>query len=497
MRSVETVMIRFMNFSFCYEGAAEDTLKNINLEIRDGEFVLLTGRSGCGKSTILRSLNGLIPHFYPGRTSGKLLYEDLSLLEMKPSEIAGKVGTVFQDPRSQFFMTDTTRELAFGCVNMGYTREEIIDRVERAVTDLELEEYLNRSIFALSSGEKQQIAIGSVYALAPKVYIFDEPSANLDHEATKRLAGIMKKLKDDGYTVVVVDHRFFYLREMIDTVIYIENGQIADRYTKDEFCSLDQAIRKQRGLRSVYPERETGDRFRAPHGEITDGKGNIYKAEGLSFGYEKKERIMDGLSFEAAPGDVIGVIGHNGVGKTTLISLLTGILKEKKGTIYYRGKKLSAAKRRKLSYLVMQDADYQLFTASVEDELTLGTKADASLLDHILRRLDLFEYRDRHPASLSGGQKQRVTIGASLVKNSKILCFDEPTSGLDYDSMVRVSELIKELSDQGAVVFLVSHDFEFITHTCTKVLDLDVGREDKMTALDEVNIRRLAADYFQ
>ncbi len=494
---METDMIRFMDFSFCYEGMEEDTLKNISLEIKDGEFLLLTGRSGCGKSTILRSLNGLIPHFYPGRTEGELLYEDRSLLEMTPSEIAGKVGTVFQDPRSQFFMTDTTRELAFGCVNMGYTREEIVDRVERAVTDLELEEYLNRSIFALSSGEKQQIAIGSVYALNPKVYIFDEPSANLDHEATKRLAEIMKKLKDDGYTIVVADHRFFYLRDLIDHVVYIENGQIVARFTKDEFCGLDKERRKLWGLRSVYPEKESGDRFIQPSDGRPEKKRSIYKADALSFGYEKNEKIVNKLSFEAAPGDVIGVIGHNGVGKTTLISILTGILKEKKGRIFYKGKKLSAAKRRRLSYLVMQDADYQLFTASVEEELTLGTKADESLLDHILRRLDLFEYRDRHPSSLSGGQKQRVTIGASLIKNSKILCFDEPTSGLDYDSMVRVSELIKELSDQGTVVFLVSHDFEFITHTCTKVLDLDAGREEKMTELDEANIQRLATEYFQ
>lgn len=214
-------MISFQNFSFRYEESKNFTLRGIDMTVRTGEFILLTGRSGCGKTTLIRSLNGLIPHFYPGEIKGDLLMDGHSLLEMKPSELAGQVGTVFQDPRSQFFMTDTTRELAFGCENLGLAREETIDRIARAVKELELVEYLNRSIFALSSGEKQQIAIGSVYALAPKVYIFDEPSANLDYAATKRLAEIMEKLKSAGYTIFVVEHRFYYLRDLIDRAFLI------------------------------------------------------------------------------------------------------------------------------------------------------------------------------------------------------------------------------------------------------------------------------------
>lgn len=491
-------MIRYKDFSFSYEGSAENSLKDINLEIQDGEFVLLTGRSGCGKTTILRSLNGLIPHFYPGKTDGDLLYEDSSLLEMMPSEIAGKVGTVFQDPRSQFFMTDTTRELAFGCENMGYSRDEIIDRVEKAVTDLEIADLLGRSIFELSSGEKQQIAIGSVCALSPKVYIFDEPSANLDNEATKRLTDIMGKLKKAGYTIVVADHRFYYLRDLIDTVVYIENGKIDAKYTRNEFCALDEKNRVEKGLRSVYPEKEIG-RFQKDLSRSTfENEKKIYKADDLSFGYDNKRKVFDRLSFEAVSGDVIGVIGHNGVGKTTLISVLTGILKEKEGRIFYDGKRVSPAKRRKISYLVMQDADYQLFTASVEDELTLGiSKVDKSLVDNTLNRLTLSQYRDRHPASLSGGQKQRVTIGASLMKRSKIVFFDEPTSGLDYDSMIRVSELINDLSDDGTIIFIVSHDLEFITHTCTKLLDLDEGQARRMIEVSEANIRKLESEYYR
>ena len=179
-------MISFQNFSFRYEESKDFTLRGIDMTVQTGEFILLTGRSGCGKTTLIRSLNGLIPHFYPGEIQGDLVIDGRSLLEMKPAQLAGQVGTVFQDPRSQFFMTDTTRELAFGCENMGLPREETIDRIAKAAKDLELADYLNRSIFALSSGEKQQIAVGSVYALSPKVYIFDEPSANLDYAGFNR-----------------------------------------------------------------------------------------------------------------------------------------------------------------------------------------------------------------------------------------------------------------------------------------------------------------------
>ena len=249
-------MISFQNFSFRYEESQDFTLRGIDMTVQTGEFILLTGRSGCGKTTLIRSLNGLIPHFYPGEIKGDLLMDGKSLLEMKPSELAGQIGTVFQDPRSQFFMTDTTRELAFGCENLGLAREKTIERIAKAAKELELVDYLNRSIFALSSGEKQQIAIGSVYALAPKVYIFDEPSANLDYAATKRLAEIMGKLKHAGYTIFVVEHRFYYLRDLIDRVFLIQEGKIEREFTREEFCSLPEETRISYGLRTAYPERD-------------------------------------------------------------------------------------------------------------------------------------------------------------------------------------------------------------------------------------------------
>ncbi len=464
-------MIVFENFSFRYEESKEFTLKDINATVGTGEFILLTGRSGCGKTTLIRSLNGLIPHFYPGDMKGDIRMDGDSLLDMKPSQLAGKVGTVFQDPRSQFFMTDTTRELAFGCENMGYQREETVERVAKAAADLELAEYLNRSIFALSSGEKQQVAIGSVYALQPKVYIFDEPSANLDYEATKRLAQIMARLKQNGYTIFAVEHRFYYLRDLIDRVFLIRDGQIGQTFTKDEFCSLPERIRISYGLRTSWPERDA-DTYQEKNSH--HGNGHSFTVKDLAFAYKNGPEVLRNISFEAHSGDVIGLLGHNGAGKTTLLSVLTGLFKEKKGEICYDGKKLSARNRRSLSYLVMQDTDYQLFGSSVEEELSLGVSGDLSeKVTETLEALELLAYREQHPAALSGGQKQRVTIGAAIVKDSPVIYFDEPTSGLDYDSMVRVSRLIEQLSEAGIIIFVVSHDFEFIVRTCTEVLQLD------------------------
>lgn len=487
-------MISFQNFSFRYDESAEPTLCGIDMTVQTGEFILLTGRSGCGKTTLIRSVNGLIPHFYPGEIQGDLVMDGYSLLKMTPSQLAGRVGTVFQDPRSQFFMTDTTRELAFGCENMGLPREETIDRIAKAAKELDLADYLNRSIFALSSGEKQQIAIGSVYALAPKVYIFDEPSANLDYAATKRLAQVMGKLKQAGYTIFVAEHRFYYLRDLIDRAFLIQAGKIEREFTKEQFGTLPEETRISYGLRTAYPERD------AEHYQEKEGINNgchSLTVQNLAFAYKKGSEIFHNVNFEAHAGDVIGILGHNGAGKTTLLSILTGLLKQKRGKISFDGKPLTPLQRRALSYLVMQETDYQLFASSVDEEISLGIGQDCKeKADATLNTLKLSQYRERHPASLSGGQKQRVTIGAAIVKDSPVVFFDEPTSGLDYDSMVRVGQLIEQLSNAGVIVFIVSHDFEFIVRTCRKIVQLDGHQAVQNHRLSPEILKTLSEKYF-
>ena len=498
-------MISFQNFSFCYEESKDFTLRGIDMTVQTGEFILLTGRSGCGKTTLIRSLNGLIPHFYPGEIQGDLLMDGHSLLEMKPSELAGQVGTVFQDPRSQFFMTDTTRELAFGCENLGLSREETIDRITKAAKELELVNYLNRSIFALSSGEKQQIAIGSVYALGPKVYIFDEPSANLDYGATKRLAEIMEKLKHAGYTIFVVEHRFYYLRDLIDRAFLIQNGKIEHEFTGKQFCSLPEETRISYGLRTAYPERDAEHYQERPH---TKDETHRLKVHNLGFAYKKGPNVFQNVSFEAHAGNVIGILGHNGAGKTTLLSILTGLLKQQRGEVCFDGHYAArtgddgaavyadkAELKQIRNYFGLVFQQFNLFPhysvlKNVMDAPICVQKRDRAEVEasarKTLEKMGLGDKADAYPCQLSGGQQQRVAIARALEMNPEILFFDEPTSALDPEMVGEVLQVISDLARDGITMVVVTHEMGFARKVGTRVLFMDGGQIAEQGTPEEI-----------
>jgi ABC-type cobalt transport system, ATPase component len=244
-------MIQIENVLFQYSNSEKGTLKNINLHIAKGEFVVLLGRSGCGKTTITRLINRLVPEFFDGEMKGKVIIDGEDTSELNIQDLTGVVGSVFQDSRSQFFATDTTAEIAFSCENVGLPREELCRRIEKTVNYLQIEHLLERSIFELSSGEKQSIAIASVYALSPKILLLDEPSANLDTVATKHLMDILYMLKKQGYTIVVSEHRIHYLKDIADRAILIENGCITKEISGDKFRNLTNEEANQMGLRST------------------------------------------------------------------------------------------------------------------------------------------------------------------------------------------------------------------------------------------------------
>lgn len=460
-------MITIKNVSYEYAGSDAGSLKNVNLTIADGECVLLCGRSGCGKTTILRLINGLIPDYFDGNITGEILYNGNNISEMEMYERARFAGSVFQNPRTQFFNVDTDSEIAFGMENLEYSRAYMLHRMEEVTEKLHLQALRGRSIFELSGGEKQRIAFASVYAMNPEVYLLDEPSSNLDTDAIGELREQLRVIKAEGRSVLIAEHRLYYLMDLVDRVIYLDKGEIRAEYTREEFLALDDVKRAAMGLRTTGKET-----VRVP---VCREKNDAAKAV-LTFEHvtiRRGQRLLQrDITFSVKEGDILGIIGENGAGKTTFLRTVCGLHKEYEGRILLNGIPAVRKKLIKQSYMVMQDVNYELFADSVEHECRLGIRnADAGLIGKTLQELELDRFEKRHPNTLSGGQKQRVAVAVSRVCGKKILTFDEPTSGLDYDSMLQVAGMIRELA-KDAVIILVTHDTEFLNHVCTEILEL-------------------------
>ena len=460
-------MISIDRVSFGY-GETQETLSQVSTAIAPGECVLLCGASGCGKTTVTKLINGLIPAFTPGcRLEGRVEVDGLDPGTTPMYELARKVGSVFQNPKSQFFNLDTDSELAFGLENEGRTPEEIRKRVSDTVDALHLQELQARNIFSLSGGQKQLLAFGSVYAMGPEIFVLDEPTANLDQDAIARLHDQIAGLKRQGRTVVIAEHRLYFLTDLIDRVLYLRDGVLERTFTREQFCALTDREREALGLRTLIPAGCT-----LPAAAPAGAKEGL-SVEGLTCAYRKEPPVFQALSFSARPEEVVAITGPNGVGKTTLSRCLCGLIREQAGQIALNGRLLNRKERQKAAFCVMQDVNHQLFSDSVWGECRMSAPdAPNSTVEGVLDSLHLLPFRERHPMSLSGGQKQRLAVATALLSEKPILIFDEPTSGLDYARMVEVSGVIRSLAQQGRIVLVVTHDQEFLQRACDRVLRL-------------------------
>ncbi len=466
-------MIRLEHVNFTYGNSDSGALEDVSLSVRKGECVLLCGSSGCGKTTITRLVNGLIPHFYEGECTGSVSVCGMDVGAQEFYTVARKVGSVFQNPRSQFFCLDTTSELAFGCENLGLDADEIAGRVRRAIKELALDPLAGRDIFKLSGGEKQRIACGSISAMHPEVFVLDEPTSNLDAESIERLKEVLLLWKSQGKTILIAEHRLYWLKDLCDRVVYLDHGRIKMDVRMDAFQEFSEQKLQEMGLRTLHGPDATSISRAAYVTKDADMQLINYH-----FAYDHKPA----LEFDDMPlprNEIVAITGQNGAGKSTFVRCLCGLEKKFKGKTGIDGRAYTAKEMLRKCYLVMQDVNHQLFCESVLDEVLLGAAGSEAAKENarrLMEKLGVWELRGRHPMALSGGQKQRVAICSSVLAGKELLIFDEPTSGLDDRHMRETAELFRELRAMGKSIFIITHDRELIERCCTCELHIADGK---------------------
>ncbi len=456
-------MIKIVDLSLNYED--KRILENVNIELERGKIHLITGNSGSGKSSLIKLINGLIPEVVSGTVTGDICYNGKSILNSSITDRSSYISTVFQNPKTQFFTTNTLDELAFAMENRNIPPEEIIKTIDHYTSLLHTEDLMDTEISKLSGGQKQMLAITAVVCLNQEIYLFDEPSSSLDIESIERIREVCLFLKSQGKIVIIAEHRLYYLKGIADQIIILNNGK----------CS-------------VHKLEELTDDFVAKNGLRTLAK--LQKKDLQSLNYRRKNLlehdINEGDSLKCIdyccrynncqifgmsitfPKGIHFIIGENGIGKTSFFKNFCGVLKCRNQKTIYKGDKIK--KEGKSISLVMQDVNYQLFTETVWDEISIVSDDD-ELKGKILRTVGLLDKKDKHPQTLSGGEKQRLSFALCIASTKDIILMDEPTSGLCKKSMGRIITLLKEMERAGKTVIIITHDYEFIMECGGSVIE--------------------------
>lgn len=454
-------MLEFKNVTLKY---AEDTvLDGISMQFEKGTINVITGNSGSGKSSIIKLINGVIPHFTKADFSGEILLNQKNIYELDIAKRSESISTVFQNPKSQFFSIDSFDEIAFALENRDIPRDEIIETIEEYATLLNTKHLLGKNIFKLSGGQRQLVAITGVAVMDGEVYIFDEPSSSLDGSSIDEFKNVIEKLRDMGKIIIIAEHRLYFLKELMDKLYILDKGRviglkkddIREETSKYELRTLEKIVKED--LKCDWHKKNIYEKC-APRGAL--------EMRDYKFGYGRGKVLFDmDLSIDRG---INFIVGDNGIGKTIFIRSLCGLNKKFKGKTFYNGERI----KRPQDYisLVMQDVNYQIFTESVWEELSLATEDDLSK-ERVLRDLNLFEKKDSHPQSLSGGEKQRLLIANAILSDKPIVVLDEPTSGLCNKTMQAVVNLLEMLKERDKIVIVVTHDYEFIKNSNGKVIE--------------------------
>ena len=467
------------NLSFKYRTRPELAIENISFELKQGELLLIAGSSGCGKTTLARSINGLIPRSYRGERSGKVLLHGKEVSEMKIAEMAQIVGTLLQDPERQIVASNVYNEVAFGPENLGLPHEEIEMRVEQALKRLKIEYLRERETFNLSGGEKQKVALAGLLSMNPSILLLDETLASLDPASAHEALEIFRSLADEGKTIILVEHRVEDAIEIKpDRLLYMEDGRI--KYLgpiKNLPPVIDHTQVKLPAQWVVQRVKEHNKPIATPHVHKTEESGEpLVVFEDVSFRYdEENPLILENVNLKINRGDLIAVLGPNGAGKSTLVKHAIGLLKPTSGRVLVQGedtRKMSVAQIARVLGYVFQSPTHMLFAPTVREELEFGPKnlgfENGSMnkaVTESLATVNLNGFADYPPLGLSFGQQKRTTIAAVLAMQSKIMVMDEPTAGQDFANYTRFMDALCSASDDTRSVLAANFESTlFITH---------------------------------
>ena len=507
-------MISFRDVSFTYSDAKEPSLKDIDLTIDDGEFVLITGPSGSGKSSLVRCLNGLIPHFHGGNMGGFVDVQSKNTRNCSPKELATTVGMVFQDPENQLVAMDVEREIAFGLENLAMSRQVIAKRLEESLDTLGISHLRYCPVHELSGGEKQRVAVASVLALHPEILILDEPTSELDPKGAEEVLSVIARLNDElGITVILIEHRLDRVVYLVDRMIVMDKGKllvdgkpgaILDDWRISNagiglppIAHLVQQL-KQNGiqidnipltvkegrlqLKELFKEANTSRSFDTT---IPDSEP-VIEIEKLAYAYPEGRMAVKDVSLKIRSGEFLAIMGRNASGKTTLVKHINGLLRPTKGRIKINGvdtKKKSVAELARSIGFVFQNPNDHLFAETVEAEcaftlknLGYGGRQAIEMIDEVLERFDLAKHRYDYPRSLSGGERQRVALASVIVAQPQILILDEPTRGIQDKLKRDLMRFLDEYRSDGNTVIIVTHDVEMAGEHADRVILMSEGR---------------------
>jgi energy-coupling factor transport system ATP-binding protein len=514
-------MIHFEHLTYTYPGAAEPALKDVSLQLPEGELILVIGPSGSGKSTLLRCINGLVPHFSGGALAGNVRVQGLDPVAATPKVLSRHVGFVFQDPEAQFVMDRVEDEIAFALENAAMSPQEMRVRVEETLDLLDLEPLRDRPLKTLSGGERQRVAIGAALALRPHILVLDEPTSQLDPKSAEDVLNALVRLNTDlGLTILLAEHRLERVLPYVDRIVYLpdDGGPILMDEPRQVLAQIELGpplVRLGKALawqplpltikdglrfsRAHLAQRPAGARVRVLAEK--DGaagsrrRGDPYiQATNLSVQYGGRP-VVRGVNFGAWPGEIVALMGRNGAGKTTLVKTLVGLVAPHAGEVRLEG--VSTARRpvaeicRRVGYLP-QDPNTLLFAETVQDEMMMTLRnhglaqqsngqwsmlpgARAADPADLLRRLRLGGKALAYPRDLSVGERQRVALAAVTITLPGALLLDEPTRGLDYLAKQELVALLKQWRADGMAIVLVTHDVELAAALADRVVLMSQG----------------------